>query len=121
MDLPSKLPTPKPDMRPSRTALSNILPRVSITKTNNRGDNRSSCFKPLELPKKPQREPLIKMEKRTVDRQKRIYCLHLVEKPLLSNICIRKFQFTWSRKPSQHPVYKSTLAPQTSIYRQDIH
>ena len=97
MDLPSNLPTLKPNMRPSKTTLSNILPRASITKTNNNGDNRSPCLKPLELPKKPQGEPLIKMEKRTVNRQKRIHCLHLVEKPLLSNICIRKFQFTWSK------------------------
>ena len=95
MDLPSKLLTLKPNMRLLRTALSNILPRASITKTNNNGDNESPCLKPLVLPKKPQGEPLIKMEKWTVDRQKRIHCLHLAENPLLSNICNRKFQFTW--------------------------
>ena len=90
MDLPSKLPTLNPDMHPSWTALSNILPRASVTKTNNNGDNGSPCLKPLVLPKNPQGEPLIKMEKRIVDRQKKIYCLHLVENPFLSNIYSRK-------------------------------
>ena len=59
----SRLPIMKPNMRPSLTTLSNILPTVSMTIMNNEGDNESPCLNPLELPKKSHGEPLIKMEK----------------------------------------------------------
>ena len=98
-DLPSKLPTRKPDRRPSWTTLSNILPRAYMTKTNSKGDNGSPCLNPLELSKNPHGEPLIKIEKWTVDRQKKmkIHRLHLLGNPLRSNNFIRKPQFTWSK------------------------
>ena len=73
-------------MRPSWTALSNILPRASMTKTNSKGDRGSPRLNPLELSKN-----------RTVDRQKKIHRLLLAENLLRSSNCIRKPQFTWSK------------------------
>ena len=85
-DLPAETPTLNLDKRPSRTALSNILLMASITNTNNKGDRGSPCRNPLELPKNPWGEPLIRIEKRTVDKQKEIHRLHLTENPQRSSI-----------------------------------
>ena len=71
-DLPIETPTLKPDKRPSWTALFNILPMASITNTNNKGDKGSPCYNPLELPKNQWGVPLIRIEKRTVDKKKSI-------------------------------------------------
>ena len=78
-----------------KTTLSNILPRASMTKTNNKGDKWSACLNPLKLSKKPHGEPLIRIEKQTIDRRKKIHLLHLLEKPLRSSKFRRKPQFTW--------------------------
>lgn len=87
----SRLPIMKPNLEPSLTTLSNILPTVSMTITNNKGDNKSPCLNPLELPKISQGELLIKMEKQAVDKQKKIHYLHFSVKPHYSNIRMRKF------------------------------
>ena len=101
-------------MQPSWTTLSNILPRASMSKTNGKGDKRSPCLNPLELSKKPKREPLIKIEKRTVDRQKKIHYLHLSENPLRSSNFIRKPQnmkASATREPKMHVHPRQQLQP----------
>ena len=91
-----------PSIRPSLTALSNILPTTFMTIMNNNRDNGLPCLNPLQVPKKSQGEPLIKMEKWTVNKQKKIHCLHFSKKPQH----LRKgweISNSHDQKPSLHP------------------
>jgi len=57
---------------------------------NNGGDKGSPCLRPLELEKKPEGSPLIKIEKRTMDMQKETHFLHLLGNLIFSRISKRK-------------------------------
>jgi len=57
---------------------------------NNKGDKGSPCLRPLELEKKPDASPLIRIEKRTMEIQKEIHFLHLLGNPIFSRIAKRK-------------------------------
>jgi hypothetical protein len=46
------------------SAVEIIIPKTSITRTNNKGDGGFPCLKPQELLKKPVEEPFTKTENR---------------------------------------------------------
>jgi len=62
-----------------------IIFGASITTTNNNGDNGSLYLNPHKLLKKPEEEPLMRMESQTVEMQYAIQCLHLPPTPHLFN------------------------------------
>ena len=81
---------------PAVAATSNILLNGSITTSNISEDKGSPCRISLELPKKSEGLPLIKMENLTVEMQHTIHFLHFSENVQRWGIYIRKPQFTWS-------------------------
>jgi hypothetical protein len=85
-------PTEKPERRPLSTVTENILLKASMTTTNKRGDRGSPYLSPLELLKKPDGEPLTKIEKRTEEIQYDIQETHFSPKPHLFNMNNKNFQ-----------------------------
>ena len=92
--LVSTLPIVKPDTKPPPTTLSNILLKTSITLTKCKGDRRLPCWSPLELSKKPQGLPLIRIEERRIEMQNEIQFLHFSKKSRLRNKQIGNPQLT---------------------------
>ena len=104
-------PKEKPEIKLPSLALSNILLRASITITNKGGAKWSPCLNPHELWKKPLGLPFTSTEKRIVEIQEKIHCLHLEPKPHLRSIYNKKFQCTWSYAFSKSSLHKTLGNP----------